>query len=154
MPTPKAQADQYLTTRVLTASPAELRLMLLDGALRFCTQGRDGLAARNYEAAFNGFTRTRAIIVELMTTMRSDVGDPALVENLKALYGYMMTRLLSASHEKNLDAADEVLKLLGYERETWVLLMESLASGAGSGAPAAHQGAGAGDAYQAFSVSG
>ena len=35
--------NEYLRTRVLTASPEELRLMLLDGALKYAMQAREGL---------------------------------------------------------------------------------------------------------------
>jgi flagellar protein FliS len=130
MPTPKHNANQYLATKVMTASREELRLMLLDGAVRFCTQGRDGLAAKNYEQAFNGFTRTRAIIVELITTMKPDTtpgADNTLVEQLRALYTYMISRLVTASHSKDVAAADEVIGLLGYERDTWSMLMTAIA---------------------------
>lgn len=143
MPTPKAQAEQYLATKVLTASPAELRRLLLEGAVRFCTQGRDGLAGKDFEAAFTGFTRTRAIIVELMTTMRSDVGDPSVVERLRALYGFMMARLLKASHEKSIEAANEVIGLLEFELETWVLLMSRMAEGGPGQTPPATPSPGA-----------
>ena len=33
-------SQAYLKTKVLTASPAELRLMLIDGAIRFSEQAR------------------------------------------------------------------------------------------------------------------
>jgi flagellar secretion chaperone FliS len=126
MHSPQNQANAYLTNKVLSASPAELRLMLLDGAVKFCSQGREAIIQRNYEKMFNGFARTRAILIELMTTMKPDPNDPSLVERLRALYGYMISRLISAGHSKDLTAADEVLKLLSYERETWLMLMESL----------------------------
>lgn len=128
-PTPQNQANQYLATKVMTASREQLRAMLLDGAVRFCTQGRDGLAARNYEQSFNGFTRTRAILVELINTMKPDPApgaDNALIEQLRALYTYMVSRLVTAGHKKDIAAADEVIGLLEYERETWALLMASL----------------------------
>ena len=131
MPTPQNKANQYLATKVMTASREELRAMLLDGAVRFCMQGREGLAAKNFEQAFNGFTRTRAIIVELITTMKPDPTpgvDNTVVEQLRALYTYMLSRLITASHQKDTDAADEVIGLLTYERETWALLMSTLAA--------------------------
>jgi flagellar protein FliS len=130
MSTPQHRANQYLATKVMTASREELRLMLLDGAVRFCTQGRDGLAAKNYEQAFNGFTRTRAIIVELITTMKPDpspAADNTVVDQLRALYTYMISRLVTASHQKDPAAADEVIGLLTYERETWAMLMAGIA---------------------------
>ena len=89
------RANAYLQTKVLTASPEELRLMLLDGAIKFCRQGREGLAARNYEASYNGFTRCRAILVELITSMRTDV-DPDLCGKVSSLYTFMIRELLEA----------------------------------------------------------
>lgn len=120
------QAGSYLATKVMTASPAELRMMLLDGAAKFCRQGRQGLADKNFEAAFNGFNRTRNILVELLGTMRPDPADPSLIDKMRALYGYLISRLITASHEKDLQAADEVIARLDYECETWRLLMQQL----------------------------
>ena len=127
MATPTNQAQEYLATKVMSASPEELRLLLLDGAIKFCRQGRDGLAGKNYEACYNGFTRCRAILMELVQTMRPE-HDEALCARLTSLYLFMVTRLLEASHEKDVTKADEVIGLLEYDRETWVMLMEKLAA--------------------------
>lgn len=118
-------ANAYLATKILTATPEQLRLMLLEGALKFCRQGRDGLANKNYEAVFNGFSRCRAILVELVTTMKPEP-DRELYERLSSLYLFMMSRLMESSHERNIEKADEVIKLLDYERETWVMLIEKV----------------------------
>ena len=128
MPHTKLHAAPVLPPKSLTPSPAELRGMLLDGAIKFARQGRDALAAKDYEGMFKGFTRTREILVELSTTMRRDVGDPTLVDRTQALYTFMMTRLLDASHDKDVAPADEVIKLIEYDRETWALLMDQPAS--------------------------
>lgn len=65
-------SQAYLKTKVLTATPAELRLMLLDGAIRFGEQVRRGYAERNFELAFEGTTKAQAIIMELMNALRPD----------------------------------------------------------------------------------
>ena len=54
----------YLKTKVLTASPAELRLMLLDGAIRFSEQTRRGYESKDFESAFDGTTKAQAILLE------------------------------------------------------------------------------------------
>jgi flagellar protein FliS len=118
-------ANAYLATKILTATPEQLRLMLLEGALKFCRQGRDGLANKNYEAVFNGFSRCRAILVELVTTMKPEP-DRQLYDRLSSLYLFMMSRLMESSHERSIEKADEVIKLLDYERETWVMLIEKV----------------------------
>lgn len=126
MPTEHPSAAAYLQTKVMSASPEELRLMLLDGAIKFCRQGRDGLAARNYEACHNGFSRCRAILVELISSMRTEI-DPALCERLTGLYVFMINQLIEASHTRDATKADKVVELLEYDRETWIQLMERLA---------------------------
>lgn len=121
------EASVYLRTRVMTASPTELRLLLLDGAVKFAMQARDGLGRKDFEAVFNGVTNCRNIVIELMTSVREDV-DPKLAEKVKALYAFIVTELSTASMEKNLAKFDKVVELLQYERETWAMLMEKLAS--------------------------
>lgn len=119
------RANQYLRTRVMTASPAELRLLLLDGALKFLTQGIEGLEAKDYERSYSGFSQCRAIISELLQGVRDEV-DPDLGERVRGLYTFMFNELVSASMEKDVAKAKVVVELLEYERETWVLAMEQL----------------------------
>ena len=44
-------AQNYLRTKVLTATPEQLQLMLFDGAIRFAEQAKPALAARNSNKA-------------------------------------------------------------------------------------------------------
>lgn len=125
-------ANAYLRTRVMSASREELRLLLLEGAIKFARQGREGLERKNFEQSFAGLGQARDIVMELLTTIKPE-HDPALCEKVKALYTFMYTRLVEASMEKSSAKADEVIKLLEYERETWVLLMQKLASEKGPG---------------------
>ena len=60
-----------------------------------------------------------------ITTIRNDLA-PELAENVKALYTFLYTHLLDASIEKNITKVGEVIELLEYERETWLLLMKRL----------------------------
>ena len=126
-------ANAYLRTKVLTASREELRLMLLDGAIKFARQGREGLAAKNYEASYNGITQCRNIVLELLTTIKPEF-DPELCDRVKGLYTFLYTELVEASMKKSVEKLDGVIKILEFERETWVLLMQKLA---GEKAPAA-----------------
>lgn len=119
----------------MTASPAELRLLLLDGAIRFARQANDGLSGKNYEQAFTGFTKCQNIILELLSALDKSQA-PDLCDKLAGLYTFMFNRLIQASSAKSTDMVQEVLKLLEYERETWVLAMAKL-NGASSGSPVA-----------------
>lgn len=118
-------ASAYLRTKVMSASREELRLMLLDGALKFAHQGREGLVKKNYEQSFAGISQCRDIVTELLTTIKPEY-DPALCERVRSLYAFMYSQLVEASMERDLQKLDNVIKLLAFERETWVLLMEKL----------------------------
>ncbi|MHC4427139.1 MAG: flagellar export chaperone FliS [Planctomycetota bacterium] len=127
MASPQAQpVNAYLKTKVMTAGSAELRLMLFDGAIRFAEQGREGLAQKDYEAAWNGISRTQEILIELISSLQPEQA-PDLCSKLSGLYTFMYRRMVEASTEKDPDIVEEVLKLLRYERETWAMLLERLA---------------------------
>jgi len=135
--TDPATTNAYLRTKALTASPEELRLMLLEGAIRFARSGREGLRTRNYEQSYNGISQCRAIITELMTSMRRE-HNPELCDRLTSLYMFLFNELVNASIEKDADRLDKVIELLEYERETWVQLMDKLRhERASAGEPAA-----------------
>ena len=118
--------NPYFRTKVMTASREELRLLLIEGSLRFMRAGREGLEKKDWETVYNGFTQAKAIILELINTLDHSA-NPELCARLSALYTYMYTRLTEGSFEKDIAKVDEVIGLMDYERETWVLLMEKLA---------------------------
>lgn len=120
-------ANAYLRTKVLTAPPEQVRLMLLDGAIRFASQGRDAMERKDFEGIYLGVSQCRAIVFELMTSIGPDV-EPTLGQRVRALYTYMYSRLLEASTERNLAKLDEVIELLRFERETWAMFLEKLAA--------------------------
>lgn len=127
-PTPPGitPATTYLRTQVLTASPEKLRLMLLDGAIRFTRQGRDGILAKDHEAVYTGFTKARDIVVELMTSVRPDT-EETLRRRVQGLYSFIFKQLVDASFERDAAKADQAIDLLQYEKETWELAMQKAA---------------------------
>jgi flagellar secretion chaperone FliS len=122
-----ANVNAYLRTKVLTSTPEELRLLLLDGALKFARQGRAAMEAKDIQGTYSGFSQCRNIVMELINSVRPEI-DPELAKKVTGLYTFIYSRILSASLEKNFGAADEAIKLLEYERETWVMLMDKLAT--------------------------
>jgi flagellar protein FliS len=127
----------YLENKVRTASPAELRLMLLDGAIRFCEKTKRGYEERDFESAFDGTTKAQAILLELINALRPDQA-PELCKRLSSLYTFMYTSLVEASTSREIAKVDEVIQLLRFERETWVMCMDEMSrenrSAAGMGA--------------------
>jgi flagellar protein FliS len=129
-------SKEYLKNAVLTASPEQLQMMLLDGAIRYTLRGKEALERNDVEGAFNGFERAQRITLELNNGLRREV-NPRLVDQMAALYDFIYRRLIDANIHRDPNAADDALRILRHQRETWVLLLEKLArEGA---APAASQ---------------
>ncbi len=131
----RSPTSEYLRTKVLTASPAELRMMLLDGAVRYTEQAREALGRKDFERLYDNVTRSQSILMELLNALDPS-HDPELCKRLSGLYTYMYTRLVTASSQRDVSIFDEVLKLLRYEQETWRLLLKKLAE---DPAQAAHE---------------
>jgi flagellar protein FliS len=117
--------NPYLRTKVMTASPEQLRLMLYDGAIKFCRQAHDAVGRHDLEGMYNALIRAQKIVMELNTSLDHDV-DPDLCTRLGALYMYMYRRLVDANLERDNTPITEVIDLLEYERETWLMVMKKV----------------------------
>jgi flagellar protein FliS len=117
--------NPYLRDAVLTAPPEQLQLMLYDGAIRFALQGRDAIEAGNVERTYEALTRAQKIMLELINGLREEV-DPPLVKQVSSVYMYIYRKLVESNVNKDLVALDDALKLLRYQRQTWVLLLKKL----------------------------
>ncbi len=133
-PTGSQPPNPYLKTKILTASPEELRLMLYEGVLRFCRQAKTALTQTkpDFEGGYNNIVRAQKIVLELSTSLRPEVA-PDLCQKLDSLYTYIYRRLVDANTQRDVAAIDEAMELLGYEKETWQLLMQRLEQEGGRG---------------------
>jgi flagellar protein FliS len=119
-------AQNYLRTKVLTATPEQLQLMLFDGAIRFGQQARGALAEKNWEQSYTLISRVQKIVTELNASLKHDV-SPELCGKLASLYNYAFRKLIEANLEHKVESLDEALRVLGYQRETWAMLLQQLA---------------------------
>lgn len=117
--------NAYLRAKVHSASPEELRLMLLDGALRFTRMAREGIVSNNHEMRFNGFSNARPIVLELAHGIGPET-DPELRRKIVGVFMFIYRRLIDANVDRSVEIVDEALRLLEYERETWALYLEKL----------------------------
>ena len=118
-------AQNYLRTRVLTATPEQLQMMLYDGAIRFAEQARVALHAKDYEKSYNTISRVQKIITEMSSTLKHDV-YPELCGKLSSLYNYVYRKLVDANIQHDLQAIDEAIELLRYQRDSWAMLLDQL----------------------------
>lgn len=99
--------------------------MLIEGAIKFARAGREGLEQKDYEKSYNGLSQCQAILIELVNSLKPEV-DSDLCSRLSGLYTFMYRRLMDATLERNPEIVDEVIGLLEYDRETWIMLMQRL----------------------------
>ena len=106
----------YQGVEASTAEPAQLVLLLFDGAARFLRQGQLALARGDSAGFARSASRAHAIIDELDGSLNPEVGGE-LVENLHGLYDFMLRHLAKAMGERSRSHLEQVLALLQPLRE-------------------------------------
>lgn len=122
----------------MTASPEQLQLMLIDGAIRFATQGRMAIERKDIEGTFNAIDRAQQIVLQLGNGMQRDA-NPELVDQMLAIFDFIYRRLIDANVYRDVAAVDDAIRILRHQRATWQMIIEKVAKQgeASSGSPAA-----------------
>ncbi len=128
----KQAAQQYRSAQVKTANPADLVIMLYDGAIRFIRQGIAAIEDRELEEAHRAIVRAQDIIAELDRALEPQAGD--IAANLAQLYDYMHRRLVEGNIRKEAAPLQEVIGLLSELRDAWAQIARG-EGGAGGGSP-------------------
>jgi flagellar protein FliS len=116
----------YSNNKILTASPAELTLMLYDGAIKFVNIAVVAIEKKDIEKAHNNIVKAENIIMEFQATL--DHKYP-VAKDFDEVYSYLLRRLREANVKKDTDILDEVLKHLRTMRDTWKEVMVRTANG-------------------------
>lgn len=118
--TPPNAAALYKGNRINTASPAELTLMLYDGAIKFCNIAIDALDQNDIMKANENLIKAQKIIVEFRMTLdfKYDVA-----QQFDIVYDYIYRRLVEANIKKDKDIVEEALGHIRTMRDTWKEVM-------------------------------
>ncbi|MGN0385628.1 MAG: flagellar export chaperone FliS [Lachnospiraceae bacterium] len=119
MALPNAYA-QYNNSKVLTASPAELVLMLYDGAIKFCNIAIMALENNDIQKAHTNIVKVERIIDHFRMTL--DMKYP-VAEDFERIYKYLSERLVQANIKKDKEILEEVCGHLRSVRDTWKEVM-------------------------------
>jgi flagellar protein FliS len=114
----KKGLGRYQDMKVHTASPAQIMIMLYDGAIRFSLQAKKKIEEKDYEGKGIFISKTQAIIDELMNSLDFNV-LPELCGRLQQLYIYMNEKLTEANIKLHAESIDEVVNLLTTLRDAW-----------------------------------
>jgi flagellar protein FliS len=111
--------NPYQSGAVETAGPAQLVLMLYDGALAAVARaGADTAATARPELVNRELLRAQDIITELYVTLDRERGGE-IAANLASLYEFCLDRLVQANLRKDLALLDGVTPVLAGLREAW-----------------------------------
>lgn len=111
---------QYNNSKVMTASPAELTLMLYEGAIKFCNIAEAGVEEKNIEKAHNNIRKVQNIIGYLQSTL--DMQYP-VAQDFVNIYDYLAGRLVQANVKKDKEILKEINMHLHSVRDTWKEVM-------------------------------
>lgn len=119
MALPNAYA-QYNNSKVLTASPAELTLMLYEGAIKFCNIAISAIGKKDIQKAHSNIVKTQNIVNHLRITL--DMKYP-VAQDYDRIYTYLERRLVDANMTKDQAILEEVCEHLRSVRDTWKEVM-------------------------------
>ena len=116
------QYAQYNNSKILTASPAELTLMLYDGAIKFNNIAIMAIEKKDIEKAHNNIVKVERIINEFRATLDSKY---EVSKDFDRIYVYMLQRLFEGNIKKDPEILEEVNTHLRSMRDTWKQVMEA-----------------------------
>jgi flagellar protein FliS len=116
----------YANNKITMASPAELTLMLYEGAIKFCNIAVVAIEKQDYAKANTNIQKAEKIIGEFQATL--DFKYP-VAKDFDNVYSYLMQRLLQANMQKDPAILEEVLKHLRTMRDTWKEVMKITKNG-------------------------
>lgn len=110
----------YKNNTIQTASPAELTLMLYDGAIKFCNIALGALENNDIEKANTNIIKAEKIINEFRVTL--DFKYP-VAKDFDLVYDYIYRRLIEANIRKDAEILNDALKYIREMRDTWKEVM-------------------------------
>ena len=118
--TPSHGYDAYQRNKILTATPADLTLMLYEGAIKFCNIAIVACEKKDIQKAHDNIRKTDRVIEEFQITLNRKY---KVAEDFDEVYKYIRQRLTEANVSKDPEILEEVLKHLRTMRDTWKEVM-------------------------------
>lgn len=116
----------YNNSKIQTATPAELTLLLYEGAIKFTNIASVAMEKNDVQKAHDNIMKTEKIIEEFQATL--DHKYP-VAKDFEAVYSYLLKRLFDANIRKDPEILEEVLRHLRTMRDTWKEVMVKTANG-------------------------
>ena len=114
-------ASLYQGAAINTASPAELTLMLYNGAIKFCNLALIGMEEEDIMKAHNNLMKAQRIIRELQSTLNFKY---EVSKDFDLIYTRILNSLLAANIKKDTDKLNEALEDIRGIRDVWTQVMK------------------------------
>ncbi|ESL01598.1 flagellar protein FliS [Catonella morbi ATCC 51271] len=114
-------ASLYQGAAINTASPAELTLMLYNGAIKFCNLALIGMEEEDIMKAHNNLMKAQRIIRELQATLNFKY---EVSKDFDLIYTRILNSLLAANIKKDTDKLNEALEDIRGIRDVWTQVMK------------------------------
>ena len=114
-------AVAYQENKIKTASPTELTLMLLEGAIKFCNIAITSIGEQDISKAHLNIIKSEKIMIELRATLNFKY---PVAQDFENVYNYVYERLIEANIRKDKDILEEILEHLRGMRDTWKDVMK------------------------------
>ena len=116
----------YANNRIMTATPAELTLMLYEGAIKFCNIAIDAVEKKDIAKAHNNIVKVERIIEEFVATLNHKY---PVAKDFESVYAYLRQRLVEANLKKDREIQEEILGHMRTMRDTWKEVMRQAGAG-------------------------
>ena len=113
--------EQYKNNAIATATPAELTLMLYEGAIKFGNIAIKAIEENDVEKAYRNIVKVQNIIAEFRNTL--DFKYP-VAKDFDRVYEYLERRLVEANMTKDKEIMEEVVTHIRSMRDTWKEVMK------------------------------
>ncbi len=114
--------DTYFKNKIMTASPAELTLMLYEGAIKFANKAVMAIEKNDMQKAHDNIMKTERIIEEFRATLNFKY---PIAKEFDNVYEYLLKRLVEANIKKDTEILEECLEHLRGMRDTWKEVMKA-----------------------------
>ena len=110
----------YANNKIMTASPAELTLMLYEGAIKFANLAVAGIEENDIQKAHTNIMKVERIIEEFQATLNHKY---PVAKDFDNVYNYLLIRLKEANVKKDKEILEEVNMHLHSVRDNWKEVM-------------------------------
>ena len=117
---------KYQDSKILTASPAELTLMLYEGIIKFTNIAITAVENREFQKANTNIMKAERIVDHLSATLNDKY---PVANDFRNVYNCIMQALIQGNMKKDVAELERALEYSRMIRDTWKDVMKTVEKG-------------------------